>query len=1331
MANNDLNFKLVLNADVKNFVANTKQSQETAQNLFNSIRNASQKMSAETQKTSGSVDKLISETAIQKAEKLSTEFLEAANVIRSLGDKSVISAGELLSMSSKGEQGIQQLKNALQLAEAELIRLQSTDGTLKDIETAKSRVIGLDDAIKQASSAFNLYQSTAVNAMKGVDESTQKTLNEIQKFSSVNLTGVIGEAQTVKRTIDSLGSSASISEKELERLGNLGAKSLDTLEKELTQARIALVQLNQSGNGVPLSQYNQAAERVHGLEMAIVLTKKAFDSLGASSGNGVEKIASDAKKASQALQETAQKAQRSSSDFSAFSGVLTPTRFAVSALTSALIGLGTVLSIKNLAETADSYTNLSTRIKIAVGDTGNFTQAMAGVQQIAVMTNSGLDGTARLFSKVNAVGKEMGLTQKQSLDLTKTINMAMQIGGESAQATEGAIIQLTQSLQSGVLRGDEFNSIMEQAPAISDALKRSLGVTTAQLRQMASEGQISSTTLMKALQGQSSFIQGEFNKFPVTIGTAINRLKTEWDIFIGSLDQSEGASKTVAEWIVLLADNMKSLSVISKDVGQGFVWVGDQLKKIDTATITAFKGALASTYDVLKQLLATTNQLSIDVLDVLGTSLTNALSIFSSFTGEVAKGGEQVSFLTRIFQGVNIALGALSDGISAIKIGFELLTGALFSVASASNRALAAMTWGDVSKQFSANADAMQQKAKEYYAQADSDAMAFQSKTLQNLDNAAKTQQEKDADSVVSAKSAMDQILSAKQSEGARSNQVDADKTAAVQAYAEAAIKANHGAMDGMMQADLIAKGYIVTLDQAGKVSVEAWAKDEQGAKNAVIANENLKQAKLELETFEKSSASRREALNQQIIDGRTSGDLTAVVSAQNSLSQIDAEHQKLTDRVKKRQIEVAQGSKASSDAAVNNAKTAATALGLDLDVAINKVSTGFKITENSVVDLARNLQSMGLTGEQAANITYQGWQKWLEKAKSKAEIDTAKAKLVEFKDTGVLSTKQVEAGMDAIRVATQKLPPALTPVEQAFERLGIKTKEQLRLAAEIAIADFKTISASGQATQDQLREAAERTMQAAQASGNQIAISAARSQASVAGLVTETDKAGKVVVQTTQQYVDSMEQVADAGNQAKGVFSSIGDESEDAAGRASNAWDKTTKSIKGASDALNNYTENSEAKKSGGSINAWYSKDNILQKLKEMGYSDDDSSKMADKLYKQSAGSSYMGATNASADYLKQHGIDPANASVMPNISNQMYVNEQLDKYKMQLSNQKTLQGYQQSADNASSNTSIGSTRTIKLESNGQTAMVQASQSQAETLESILEQLGQHKKSS
>jgi hypothetical protein len=80
-----------------------------------------------------------------------------------------------------------------------------------------------------------------------------------------------------------------------------------------------------------------------------------------------------------------------------------------------------------------------------VGETGNVKDAMAGVQSVALQTNSNLDATAQLFAKLNDVGKTMGLTQNQVLDLTKTVNQAIQLGGGSAQASEAAIVQLTQS----------------------------------------------------------------------------------------------------------------------------------------------------------------------------------------------------------------------------------------------------------------------------------------------------------------------------------------------------------------------------------------------------------------------------------------------------------------------------------------------------------------------------------------------------------------------------------------------------------------------------------------------------------------------------------------------------------------------------------------------------------------------------------------------------------------------------------------------------------------------------------------------------------------------
>lgn len=132
--------------------------------------------------------------AVQLAEMLGNKFFSAAKEIESLGDKSTISAGELRAMSSAGEQGLNELNLALKAAQAELVRLQSTDGTMKDIEIAKQRVLSIQDAIREASSAFDYYQGVAVNAMKGVDNATQAAINKVQQFSSVDLTSVVGAA---------------------------------------------------------------------------------------------------------------------------------------------------------------------------------------------------------------------------------------------------------------------------------------------------------------------------------------------------------------------------------------------------------------------------------------------------------------------------------------------------------------------------------------------------------------------------------------------------------------------------------------------------------------------------------------------------------------------------------------------------------------------------------------------------------------------------------------------------------------------------------------------------------------------------------------------------------------------------------------------------------------------------------------------------------------------------------------------------------------------------------------------------------------------------------
>lgn len=985
-----------------------------------------------------------------------------------------------------------------------LIMDADNKGFVSSVKQSESVAKSVFDAIKTESD--KLKQSSA--------EASKELGNIIPKGTSELAADLTKSLSSATEIIKDAGENAKSTADNFTDFGNKSHKALDLLKADLTSAKQKLQEFANS-NASP-ADIEVAQRQVDQLEKEVQQADQAFNDFQAEVG-----------RANTQLKET------DSAATSAKKG-LDGAKFAVNALVGAMAALGVGLGLRELAEAADSYTNLSARIKIATAEHGNFEQAMAGVHQVALATNSNLEATAGLFTKVNDVGKQMGMTQQQSLDLVKTINMAIQTGGGSAQASEAAITQFTQALQSGVLRGDEFNSIMEQAPGISKALAASLGVTTGELRKMAETGELSTEKVIKALQGQSAAIQAEYDQFPTTIGNALTKIATQWQILIGTMDQANGASATVAEWLVVIADNMGIVKTLIDDLGNGFVWVGDQLKKIDPSVWVSLKNALSSAYDAIKDIVAMLADNFTTTLDILNTGLSTALSVLSSLTGEVAEAGEQVSFLERILQGLSIAFGFISDGAAAIKISINLLTGAMFDLASAANSVLAALTWGDLSKQFAANADLMSKKAKEHYAKADKDAQDFHSKGLQRLDEASKSQTEKDAESVASSKAKLEKLLADQAAEADGKKATEQEKLKAVQDYAEAAIKANGGVMDGTMQADLMTKGYIVTMNDAGKVSVEAWGAATEGAEE----NAN----------------------------------------------------------------------------AADKARKAAAALGLDLDVSLNRVSAKFKESEGQLNNFTAGLEDLGVTGEKAGSVTYEAWLKWLETAKSQAEIDLATAKLEQFGDQGKISTSQVEQGLIAIKHQAQGLPDDIDPVTAAFKRLGIETKENLKLAAQQALMDYITIRDSGQATAEGVQKAYEKAAQAAALSGDQAVIASANAAGAGRDLRVEIDDTGKASVKAMDDLTEANHRVRDSARRIGDGYREAGKIARDEAKSSTEAWADAVSKAK--SDFNKEMKRQGEALSKGIYEYDSYTKSDVISQLKSKGYDDKEAEKLAGTIW-------------------------------------------------------------------------------------------------------------------
>lgn len=860
-------------------------------------------------------------------------------------------------------------------------------------------------------------------------------------------------------------------------------------------------------------------------------------------------------------------------------------RTGYTALIGVMGGIGIGLGIRELAAAADSYTNLSARINIATSDGGNFEQAMAGVHQVALMTNSSLDATAGLFTKVNDVGKQMGLTQQQNLDLVKTINMAIQTGGGSAASTEAAVYQFTQALQSGVLRGDEFNSIMEQAPGISKALARSLGVTTDELRKMAENGELSSEKVIKAIQSQSKAIEADYAKFPTTIGNALQRIKTQWEILIGTMDQSNGASATVAQWMVTIADNMTIVETLLSDIGEGFVWAGDQLKKIDPATIEEFKTALSGAYETVKSfgtVLAGAFERGIDLTNT-------ALSSIFNFSSGVDVVGDKTNGFTKFLQALNVALGFLGDGFNAINIVMDLFIGALYSAGSAWEGLKATFTFGDVKDQAIANMTAMQAKAEEYYQKASNGALNFESQGKKAWEEIGKSQDQKNVESLLKNQQTLDQLKAQEEKHKADYKAISDERVKAEQQLFDARKSGNQAAID------LAVKG-LADLDAKEKV---------YQAESKKISDEKIKAA--------------QDWVNAQLVaadgtqkaaDAATQKTMQTTLAAQGLKLEFDGAGKAIVKAMGDGSVAIT-----NTNVVLNKAKAGATALGIDIDVSLNKVSKKFSETKGSLDNFVAGLEDMGATGQQAADLTYQGWLKWLETAKSQAEIDFAKTKLKEFGDQGQISTSQVEQGLIAIKLQAQKLPDDIDPVTEAFKRLGIQTKEQLRLSAQMALSDFEVVRQSGQATQADLQKAYEKTIQLAYASGDAQSIAAANAKAASLGLSVQVSDTGQVAVKSNDEWEKSNHRVRDSAEKIGDGYRNAGQIAREEAESAGDAWEAAVeKSRKEFKDELSNQ------QKLLNSLSDYqsYSKEDVLAALKSKGYSDKEAQKLAGSIWSQ-----------------------------------------------------------------------------------------------------------------
>lgn len=265
---------------------------------------------------------------------------------------------------------------------------------------------------------------------------------------------------------------------------------------------------------------------------------------------------------------------------------------ATDGLTRAFTGLAGAMSLAEMARAVDSWQTLNSQLNIATGSINKGAEAYQQVLRIATATGQSLEGVGAIYGKLAQSAAQIGMSQSQVATTTETVAKAMALSGASALSSEAAIRQFGQALSSGALRGDELNSILENAPALAKAMADGLGVPVGKLRELGEQGQLTSVAIADAMSKVASKVDKDFAQMPLTMSRALQNMKTEWVDTMGGFESSTGAFGAMAKGVDLVAKNMDALGVAGAAVAA--VYGGRMLSSMVTATTASVAKAAAN-----------------------------------------------------------------------------------------------------------------------------------------------------------------------------------------------------------------------------------------------------------------------------------------------------------------------------------------------------------------------------------------------------------------------------------------------------------------------------------------------------------------------------------------------------------------------------------------------------------------------------------------------------------------------------------------------------------------------------------------------------------------
>ncbi len=385
---------------------------------------------------------------------------------------------------------------------------------------------------------------------------------------------------------------------------------------------------------------------------------------------------------------------------------------------------GAIALVKNITSAADQQSTLNARIDMMNDGLQSTAELQKMIYQAAQNSRGSYNNTAEMVGKFGTLAPDAFDSSAETVKFAEQINKHLTLSGATGAGGDAAILQLTQALGSGTLRGEELNSILEQTPTIAQTIAKYMGVNIAKMRELASEGKITANVVKNALFATAEETNAKFEEMPMTFSqlwqSGINAVQQaampflqtlakgatlihdNWDtiapVLMGVAAAAGAAAialgaQAAAAWIAkaandglvasLLANPLTWIAIgIGVVVGLIYKWI-QSVGGLTIAWLIAKNYILTASSDMQIKLMS----FVFNVQNFLDSMNLKFVTVGYSIAGAV--GDMKVNVLTHIQDMVNGAIDLLNDFISSVNkipgVGIELIDKVTFAASAAAH----------------------------------------------------------------------------------------------------------------------------------------------------------------------------------------------------------------------------------------------------------------------------------------------------------------------------------------------------------------------------------------------------------------------------------------------------------------------------------------------------------------------------------------------------------------------------------------------------------------------------------------------------------------------